>query len=112
MPVADAFALENRFDSMPTQTIDDLLQRLRQVRRRIERWVPSSKTIALWSNDYAEVFDAAVRLEATVGELDTRLGTCGNDPENSPVALKPILDVLEARAGEFEEAIIRTSSVA
>lgn len=94
------------------QSLNDLLTRLRQVRRRLERWVPSSHSIALWSSDYSEIFGAAKRLEATVSELDSTLETCHGDPEQSTVCLRTLLGKLERTANDFERSIILNAAVA
>ncbi len=113
MASANGIGFENRtgitFDA--TDPIDELLLRLRDIRRRIERWVPSSSAMALWSTDYGEVFGAATRLEETVTELDSHLGASGA-LDIAPIQLKPLLDVLESRANDFEQAVIRTAAVA
>jgi hypothetical protein len=95
-----------------TESLDDLLIRLRQVRRRLERWVPSSESIALWTSDYTEVFGAAQRLEAAVSELDSRLEVCHGDPEESRMCLRTWLEKLERSACDFERSILRNAAVA
>lgn len=120
MSVADPMAIEGTpdFDNGRAgmangESIEHLLARLRDVRRRIARWLPSSHSMALWSNDYTEVFGAAVRLEESVSRFDTELGACGAiESPSSVFRLQPLLDTLEARTADFEHAIVRTSAVA
>jgi hypothetical protein len=112
MAVADFIAFDNRNDHDMPEPLDELLMRLRQIRRRLERWMPSSDSIALWSHDYSEVFGAAKRLEATVGELDSGIEGCGSNPSDATVCLRTLLDKLERTTNEFEDSIIRNTAVA
>lgn len=102
----------NQPQEAASESLDDLLNRLRQVRRRLERWVPGSHSIALWTKDYGEVFGAARRLEAAVSELDSGLGTCEGDPERSRMCLRSWLEKLERTAGDFEKTILQNAAVA
>ncbi len=104
------FNNQNKIDS--PEPLDELLSRLRSIRRRLERWIPSSHSIALWSHDYSEVVTAAKRLEATVGELDTEMITCSQDQQDSAICLRTLLDKLESRTNEFEASIVRNVAVA
>lgn len=100
-----------RMSTSGNESLEHLLTRLREVRRRIARWLPSSHSMALWSNDYSEIFGAAVRLEESVSRFDSELEACGGVESSAP-RLRPLLDSLEARTADFEHAIVRTSAVA
>lgn len=91
--------------------IEELVDRLRKVRRRVARWVPSSTSLAVLSNDYAEVYRAATRLEEAVRELDAQLQQLG-EPHVTSLHLQLLLCTVEERAEEFEESIIETAAMA
>lgn len=96
--------------SMSGLPLEEMLMRLRHVRRRLERWRPSADSLALLSTDYAAVFGAAKRLESTVNELDSGLGAV--DPDHLTPALAPLIEKLELSTSEFEDSILRTAAVA
>jgi hypothetical protein len=101
-------------DQTPAQaSMVELAERLRAVRRRIARWLPSSEMLAFWSVDYAEICRSASRLQEAVRDLDDHMGdpTRLEDPACN-LDLQLLLASVEARAEEFEESIVESVSPA
>lgn len=112
MAAAEVIGFDTEGNVNSHKTIHELLMRLQQIRRRLERWMPSSHSVALWSHDYSEVLNAAKRLEATVGELVSELSNCAQSPNDSVVCLGTLLDQLESRTNDFEVSIVRNVAIA
>ena len=90
--------------------MDDLVERLRVVRRKLARWLPSSDMLALWSTDYGEVFKAAARLESAVKALDSHMKNSSRLADAS-LDLQMLLCTVEERAQEFEDSVVENVAV-
>lgn len=109
---ANVYDISPAFLDSTTVQFAGFVERMRVVRRRIARWLPSSHSAALWSTDFTEIYRAATRLERAVSELDEQLKEDVTHADQASLKLQFLLCNLEARAEEFEESILETVAVA
>ena len=80
--------------------------RLASVRRKIERWMPGTSTVALWSVDFGEVCAAGHGVDAAMRAFDDRIGRV---PDASVVWTQPIVDALtkvELSLATYERSLL------